>query len=74
MLAELCREKFEKLFHKMFQKLFVMLFGKLFDLKYLQFWGQLYVVLCRQTLPGRRSPGRPLPGRIVVPAAPDHYM
>jgi hypothetical protein len=28
----------------------------------------------RQTLPPRQSLGRPLHGRIVAPAVPDHYM
>jgi hypothetical protein len=38
----------------------------------------LLVLAClqprRQTLPPRQSVGRPLHGRIVVPAMPDHYM
>ncbi len=29
---------------------------------------------CRRTLPPGQSVGRPLPGEIVVLAAPDHYI
>ena len=67
---ELNREEFEKLFQKMFRKFFASSFGLLFDLKYQQSWLSLYLVLHRQMLLRGRSPGRPLPGRIVSGTAP----
>jgi hypothetical protein len=68
------REKFEKSFLKKFPKSFALSFDSLFGQKSQQLRGLSYLVLYRRTLPGRQSPGRPLHGRIVVPAVPDHYM
>ena len=62
------------LFQKPFQKSFSSPFRSLWVLKY----RSSLVLAClqprRQTLPPRQSVGRPLHGRIVVPAVPDHYM
>ena len=62
------REKFEKSFQKMLQKSFALLFGLLFELKYDELWDLSYLASYRQMQPGERSLGRPLGGRIVVPA------
>ena len=72
--TELNHEKFEKLFQKLFRKSFALLFRLLFDLKYRQLWLSLYLVLCRQTLLGRRPLGRPLGGRIVSRTDRRYYI
>ena len=59
--TELNREKFEKSYQELFRKSFASLFG----LKYRRLQGSSYLAPYRQILPGGRSVGRPLGGRIV---------
>jgi hypothetical protein len=71
--AALNRALFEKSFLKKFQKSFAMLFEWFYGNKFHWLNGLSYLVLYRQMLPGRRSLGRPLHGRIVVRERTHHY-
>jgi len=66
LFASLYRELYANSFQSLFRTFFAALFGSLFESKNAQLWALLCLALNRQMLPGRRSPGRPLPGRIVA--------
>jgi len=72
LFAELHRDKFEKSFQQLFLKLFASFFGSLFELMFKWLLAFSCLALRRQVLLPRRPVGRPLHGRIVVPA-PGRY-
>ena len=62
------------LFRTPFQKSFPSSFRYLQGLMYPSLLVLVNLAPCRRMLPPRQSLGRPLHGRIAVPAVPDHYI